>query len=208
MERIPMDFTEMFCDVDDFCQKFEPVWRQKQIAQDRRRHRRQRKQRLSLSERMTIIITFHAGCASQFQTFLPSCSALRHRADFPGLVSYTRFVQLMSVVLQERKSLHFISLISTKAQTRFWVATPIRCGSVIFGRSVNWKGSCNPSLLLPVRNLGLRAQERIWAGRRSSNSPNSASKVCEFQKLPRAADPVSATYRQLARIAAAQTPDK
>jgi transposase len=94
MERIPMDFTEMFCDVDDFCQKFEPVWRQKQIAQDRRRHRRQRKQRLSLSERMTIIIAFHASHFRDFKHFYLMLR-LRHRADFPGLVSYTRFVQLM-----------------------------------------------------------------------------------------------------------------
>ena len=33
-----MDFTELFCDVDDFCQKFEPLWYQRQMAQ-RQRHR-------------------------------------------------------------------------------------------------------------------------------------------------------------------------
>jgi transposase len=92
MERIPMDFTELFCDVDDFCQKFEPVWRQRQLAVDRRH--RQRRQRLSLSERMTIIIAFHASCHRDFKHFYLMLQ-LRHRADFPGLVSYNRFVQLM-----------------------------------------------------------------------------------------------------------------
>ena len=92
MERIPMDFTELFCDVDDFCREFEPVWRQKQIALDRRR--RQRRQQLSLSERMTIIIAFHASGYRNFKHFYLMLRS-RHRADFPDLVSYTRFVQLM-----------------------------------------------------------------------------------------------------------------
>ena len=92
MERIPMDFTELFCDVDDFCREFEPVWKQRQLAAEQRR--RQRKQQLSLSERMTIIIAFHASSYRDFKHFYLMLR-LWHRADFPGLVSYNRFVQLM-----------------------------------------------------------------------------------------------------------------
>jgi hypothetical protein len=41
-----------------------------------------------LSERMTIIIAFHASCHRDFKHFYLMLQ-LRHRADFPGLVSYT-----------------------------------------------------------------------------------------------------------------------
>ena len=58
MERIPMDFTELSCDADDFCREFEPLWCQQQISDGRRRRRR--KSQLSLSERMTIVIAFHS----------------------------------------------------------------------------------------------------------------------------------------------------
>ena len=93
MERIPMDFTELFCDVDDFCQKFEPLWYQRQIGDGRRRRRR--KTQLSLSEQMTIAIAFHSSGYRDFKHFY-SMLCLQHRADFPGLVSYARFVRLMS----------------------------------------------------------------------------------------------------------------
>lgn len=90
-----MDFTELFCDVDDFCREFEPLWRQQQIRDGRRRRRRT--SRLSLSERMTIVIAFHNSGYRDFKHFY-SMLLLRHRADFPGLVSYARFVRLMPVL--------------------------------------------------------------------------------------------------------------
>ena len=65
MERIPMDFTELFCAVDDFCREFEPLWRQRQISDGQRRRRR--KTRLSLSERMTIVIAFHSSGYRDFK---------------------------------------------------------------------------------------------------------------------------------------------
>ena len=95
MERILMDFTELFCDVDDFCREFEPLWCQRQISDGRRRRRR--KTRLSLSERMTIVIAFHSSGYRDFKHFYSMLIA-RHRADFPGLVSYARFVRQMPVL--------------------------------------------------------------------------------------------------------------
>lgn len=91
-----MDFTELFCDVDDFCQKFEPLWHQRQIAQHQRRRRR--KPQLSLSEQMTIAIAFHTSSDRDFKHFY-CMLCLQHRADFPGLVSYARFVRLMSALV-------------------------------------------------------------------------------------------------------------
>ena len=95
MERIPMDFTELFCAVDDFCREFEPLWRQRQISDGQRRRRR--KTRLSLSERMTLVIAFHSSGYRDFKHFY-SMLLSRHRADSPGLVSYARFVRQMPVL--------------------------------------------------------------------------------------------------------------
>jgi transposase len=95
MERILMDFTELFCAVDDFCLEFEPLWHQRLMAEGRRRRR---KSRLSLSERMTIVIAFHASGYRDFKHFYLMLLA-RHSADFPGLVSYARFVRQMPVLI-------------------------------------------------------------------------------------------------------------
>ena len=53
---------ELFCDVDDFCQKFEPNWNKRLLASGERQRQRQRS--LSLSEIMTIVIYFHQSVES------------------------------------------------------------------------------------------------------------------------------------------------
>ena len=107
MERIPMDWTEVFCDVDDFCQQFEPLWRARQIESGQRKRRRQR--RMATSEIMTILIMFHSSNYRTFKHFYLMLQT-RHREDFPKLVSYSRFVELMPSVLAP---------LSAYLQTRF-----------------------------------------------------------------------------------------
>jgi hypothetical protein len=53
---------------------------------------------LSLSERMTIMIAFHASNHRDFKHYYLMLMLL-HRADFPELVSYSRFVQSMPALL-------------------------------------------------------------------------------------------------------------
>jgi hypothetical protein len=91
-----MDFTELYCDVDDFCKEFEPTWEARQITCGERR--RQRPCKLSLSERMTIVIAFHVSNYRDFKHFYQMLLD-SHIADFPGLVSYQRFVQLMPALI-------------------------------------------------------------------------------------------------------------
>jgi hypothetical protein len=87
-----MDLVILFCDVDDFCQLFEPAFRKELIESGTRI--RQRKSKMSLSEIMTIVIAFHQ---SNFRTFKHFYLMLmqNHRAEFPQLLSYSRFVYLM-----------------------------------------------------------------------------------------------------------------
>ncbi|HJO95825.1 MAG TPA: hypothetical protein QF753_20690 [Victivallales bacterium] len=49
--------TEIFCKYDDFCKEFEPIWNK--ILLTANANGRNRKGKLSLSERMTIFTLFH-----------------------------------------------------------------------------------------------------------------------------------------------------
>jgi hypothetical protein len=87
-----MDTLTVFCDIDDFCRVFEPVWQAKLLALARRRRRASG---LCLSEVMTIIVGFHLSGYRTFKDYYRG-EVLRHRrGEFPGLVSYNRFVELM-----------------------------------------------------------------------------------------------------------------
>jgi DDE family transposase len=90
-----MDILPVFCDIDDYCQLFEPHWR-KQLLETRQRNR---SSSLCLSEVMTIIVLFHQSSYRNFKSFYTE-HVLKHllRA-FPRLVSYNRFVELMPSVL-------------------------------------------------------------------------------------------------------------
>jgi len=88
---------ELFCDVDDFCQKFEPVWTKRLLVSGERQ--RQRTRSLTLSEVMTIVIHFHQSQYRNFKAYYKEY-VLRHlRSEFPNLVSYSRFVEFMPSVL-------------------------------------------------------------------------------------------------------------
>ena len=89
--------TELFCDVDDFCQEFLPVWR-KQLLVAGEIHR-QRKRSLSVSEIMTILIHFHQSHYRDFKAYYVDYVLERLHREFPGLVSYTRFVEFIPSVL-------------------------------------------------------------------------------------------------------------
>ena len=89
-----MNITETFCRIDDFCKSLtKSAPDLKKLAE--KNPRRQRAERLSLSERMTIIILFHQAGYRNFKTFYQSYILRHFRNEFPDLVSYERFVALM-----------------------------------------------------------------------------------------------------------------
>jgi len=88
-----MSLLELFCAVDDFCQVFRPKWQQMLLSQRIRQRRRESK--LSLSERMTIIIHFHQSGYRTFKDYYLQHVSVHLRQEFPALVSYARFVELM-----------------------------------------------------------------------------------------------------------------
>ena len=82
----------IFCQVDDFSNRFEPIYNRHLIRSGHRT--RQRPPRLALSEIMTILIHFHRTSYRSFKAYYTQ-HVMRHlQGHFPHLVSYSRFVEL------------------------------------------------------------------------------------------------------------------
>ncbi len=88
-----MDWERLFCDLDDFCQGFEAEWRRHRVGVGVKQ--RVRDSGLSLSEVMTLIIAFHLAHFRNFKHFSTDFIARYHRSEFPRLVSYSRFMELV-----------------------------------------------------------------------------------------------------------------
>jgi len=88
-----MSLVELFTDVDDFCQIFEPRWVSFQLSNGLRQ--RQRAAQLAMSEIMTIMIYFHQSGYRFFKAYYQNYVQEHLASEFPGLVSYSRFVTLM-----------------------------------------------------------------------------------------------------------------
>lgn len=90
-----LDLTQIFCDVDDFYLHFQahqqqfsklPSAAQQKISTSR----------LCASEVITILIAFHGSGYRCFKEFYLKQVLEHWRVEFPNLVSYNRFVELMS----------------------------------------------------------------------------------------------------------------
>lgn len=92
-----MSLVELFVDVDDFCQEFEPRWTSFQLTNGIRQ--RKRKTTLKLSEIMTIVIHFHQSGYRFFKAYYQNYVQQHLRDEFPELLSYSRFVTLMARAL-------------------------------------------------------------------------------------------------------------
>jgi len=88
-----MSILELFVSVDEFWQQFEPLWQRELLARDSTR--RQRATRLHPSEIMTLIIWFHQSGYRTFKAYYMQEVLAHLGGEFPHLVSYTRFVELM-----------------------------------------------------------------------------------------------------------------
>lgn len=88
---------DLFCDVDDFCQSYVPDWQKQWLVTGE--IQRQRARSLRISEIMTILIHFHQSHYRDFKAYDTDYVLERLQREFPGLVSYTRFVEYIPSVL-------------------------------------------------------------------------------------------------------------
>jgi Transposase DDE domain len=95
-----MSILELFCSVDEFWVRFEPMWRREALAaRPVGKRTRRRRGELHPSEIMTILIWFHHAHYRTFKAYYTEHVRVHLRGEFPHLVSYQRFVALMPSVL-------------------------------------------------------------------------------------------------------------
>jgi hypothetical protein len=92
-----MSLLELSCQVDDFCRQFVPEWVPLQLTSGA--IQRQRSTQLSVSEIMTILIWFDCSHYRPFKAYYTDEVQRHLRAEFPALVSYSRFVDLTPTAL-------------------------------------------------------------------------------------------------------------
>jgi Transposase DDE domain len=89
--------TEIFFSVDEFCIECDQIIREHSLP--RGKGKRNRRKRLSDSEVITITIGFHLGNYRNMKHYY-LCHVCEHmKNEFPELVSYNRFVELMQKAL-------------------------------------------------------------------------------------------------------------
>jgi transposase len=88
-----LDIVTIFCDIDDFCRSLLATEHLLLPTHDGQKKRRGNS--LSLSEVMAVLVWFHASRYRTFKHFYLDHMLLHRRAEFPGLPSYTRFVELV-----------------------------------------------------------------------------------------------------------------
>jgi Transposase DDE domain len=108
-----MSLLELFCDVDDFWLRFEPLWKASRLAAGKQR---ERAGQLCPSEVMTILIHFHQSHYRTFKAYYTEHVQVHLAKEFPHLVSYPRFVALIP---------HMMLPLLAYLQTRYGACTGI-----------------------------------------------------------------------------------
>ena len=87
----------IFCEIDDFCKSFEKQWTKQLLSSGK--IKRASKSTLCMSEVMTIAVWFHISGYRTFKWYYINHVCKELRREFPKLVSYSRFVELMPTVI-------------------------------------------------------------------------------------------------------------
>lgn len=89
------DITELFCYIDDFCKVADAFQKTGKIGEERSPTRIPS---LTISEIITIMLLYHTSPCKNFKYFYKSYLQL-YKPEFPNLISYQRFITLMSRTL-------------------------------------------------------------------------------------------------------------
>ena len=94
-----MSIITLFCEIDDFFLAYEKWKTRHCLPKSTPLETRGRPRKLHPSEVMTLLIAFHQSGYRTFKHFYEKHVCVYWRAEFPHLVSYSRFVQLKKEVL-------------------------------------------------------------------------------------------------------------
>ena len=89
--------TKIFCEIDDFMQEFEEEYRKRLLSNKEKRVKYN--SRLTLSEVMSILVYYHSYGNRTFKDFYLKTVCRDLKSCFPNLVSYNRFIELISTAL-------------------------------------------------------------------------------------------------------------
>jgi hypothetical protein len=117
-----MELVALFYLIDEFCKEFEPKWRAQRVASGLAQ--RNKPYRMSLSEILTVIVHFHQSNHRNFKHYYLDYVSTHLRADFPELVSYSRFVELMSEVTIPMVAL-LVSMLSSPSTANYIDSTKL-----------------------------------------------------------------------------------
>ncbi len=133
-----MSLTRLFCDADDFFQWFVAEWEKTQIEDGTKK--RHRKRSLSHSEIITIIVFYHQSGYKTFKWFYERYVCQRLKKEFPKLISYNRFIELLPDVLIPL-TFFMQSRCKTGDGIAFIDSTPLRvCDNLRIPRHKTFKG--------------------------------------------------------------------
>ena len=117
-----MELVALFYLIDECCKEFEPKWRAERIISGDRH--RTKYCRLSLSEILTIIVHFHQSNHKTFKHYYLGYVCTPLHSDFPGVVSYSRFIELMSEVTIPMVAL-LVSLLASPSTANYIDSTKL-----------------------------------------------------------------------------------
>jgi len=117
-----MKLVTLFYLIDEFCKEFEPAWRKQRMTLGLAY--RNKPCRMSLSEILTIIVHFHQSNHKTFKYYYLDYVCAHLRSDFPNLVSYGRFVELMGEVTTPMVTM-LVSLLSTPSTANYIDSTKL-----------------------------------------------------------------------------------
>ena len=86
------NITALFVCLDEFCKSFEE-WEKYRLIDTGKKRRRSCE--MSLSEMLTIMVLFHLSLCKNFKYFYLFHLSHFHSKDFPKLLSYSRFLQII-----------------------------------------------------------------------------------------------------------------
>ena len=94
-----MSIVSLFCEIHDFFMMYETYLSPHCLAKKTPSERRGRRRSLHASEVMTLLVAFHESNYRTLKHFYERHVCVYWCAEFPNLVSYSRFVQLQQEVL-------------------------------------------------------------------------------------------------------------
>jgi hypothetical protein len=97
VEKMLAPVVEIFCDIDDYCQRYFTAMNCRLLPNPQRQ--RNKGCRLHLSEIMTLVVLFHLSHYRTFKDYYNDCVLKDLKVYFPRVVSYNRFVELMQTAL-------------------------------------------------------------------------------------------------------------